>query len=68
MKAKLINERINWKGEWVNDEHPLSKVSEYSLKQDLIKELSDVIKKYHGRLKNENISNALDYLLRKYNR
>jgi hypothetical protein len=49
---------INWKGEWVPDESPFDKVSEYSLKQDLIKELLDVAKRYQGRVKDKTIASS----------
>ena len=67
MRAKNVNERFNWKGEWINDEESaFDKASEYSLKQDLIKELSSITHKYQEKIKDETIIDALNYLLRKY--
>jgi len=42
---------LNWKGEWIEDESPFDKISEYTLKKDLVKELLAVTKKYQGRIK-----------------
>jgi len=55
---------LNWKGEWISDESPFDKASEYSLKQDLIKELLEVAKKYQGRIKDKTIVEAANELLR----
>jgi hypothetical protein len=57
---------INWKGEWISDESPIDKASEYSLKQDLIKELLEVAKKYQGRIKDETIAEAATEVVKKY--
>ncbi len=57
---------INWKGEWISDESPIDKASEYSLKQDLIKELLKVAKKYQGRIKDNTIAEAAAEVARKY--
>ena len=57
---------INWKGEWISDESPFDKASEYSLKQDLIKELLDVTKKYQGIIKDVTIAEAANEVARKY--
>jgi len=57
---------INWKGEWISDESPIDKASEYSLKQDLIKELLEVAKKYQGRIKDRTIAEAATEVARKY--
>lgn len=57
---------INWKGEWISDESPFDKASEYSLKQDLIKELLDVAKKYQGRIKDKTIAEAATEVAKKY--
>jgi hypothetical protein len=57
---------INWKGEWISDESPFDKASEYSLKQDLIKELLGVAKKYQGIIKDETIAEAANVVARKY--
>ena len=57
---------INWKGEWISDESPIDKASEYSLKQDLIKELLKVAKKYQGRIKDRTIAEAATEVARKY--
>jgi len=57
---------INWKGEWISDESPFDKASEYSLKQDLIKELLDVTKKYQGIIKDLTIAEAANEVARKY--
>ena len=61
-----IKERLNWKGEWVNDEHPLDRVGEYTLKQELIKELTKVTERYHGRIKDKTIEEALTVVIKKY--
>jgi hypothetical protein len=57
---------INWKGEWISDESPFDKASEYSLKQDLIKELLEVAKQYQGIIKDETIAEAANEVARKY--
>jgi hypothetical protein len=57
---------INWKGEWISEESPFEKASEYSLKQDLTKELMDVAKKYQGIIKDELIADAANEVVRKY--
>jgi hypothetical protein len=57
---------LNWKGEWISDESPFDKASEYSLKQDLVKELSEVAKKYQGRIKDKTIAEALNEVIKKY--
>jgi len=57
---------LNWKGEWIPDESPFEKASEYSLKQDLIKEFLEVAKKYQGMIKDETIAEAATEVARKY--
>ena len=57
---------LNWKGEWISDESPFEKAGEYSLKQDLIKELLEVTKKYQGKIKDETIAEAADEVAEKY--
>jgi len=57
---------LNWKGEWIEDESPLDRASEYTLKQDLIKELMAIAKKYQGRIKDKTISDAANEVVRKY--
>ena len=57
---------INWKGEWISDESPIDKASEYSLKQDLIKELLEVARKYQGRIKDNTIAEAATEVAKKY--
>ena len=42
---------LNWKGEWIEDESPFDKTSEYTLKKDLVKELLEITKKYQGENK-----------------
>jgi hypothetical protein len=57
---------LNWKGEWISDESPFDKAGEYSLKQDLIKELLEVTKKYKGRIKDKTIAEAAIEVAKKY--
>ncbi len=57
---------LNWKGEWIADESPLDKANEYSLKQDLIKELLEVAKKYQGIIKDKTIAEAANEVVKKY--
>ena len=57
---------LNWKGEWITDEDPFEKAGEYTLKQDLIKELLEVAKKYQGRIKDKTIAEAVLEVARKY--
>ena len=57
---------LNWKGEWISDESPFDKASEYSLKQDLIKELLEIAKKYQGRIKDKTIAEAAFEVFKKY--
>ena len=66
MKQKIIMGHLNWKGEWISDEDPFDKAGEYSLKQDLIKELFEVTKKYQGRIKNKTIVEGLNEVAKKY--
>jgi hypothetical protein len=57
---------LNWKGEWISDESPFEKAGEYSLKQDLIKELLEVAEKYQDRVKNKTIAEAATAVAKKY--
>ena len=57
---------LNRKGEWISDVSPLDKAGEYSLKQDLLKELSEVAKKYQGKIKDTTIAEAAIELANKY--
>jgi hypothetical protein len=57
---------LNWKGEWIPDESPLDRAGEYSLKQDLIKELIHVAEKYYGRVKNKTIAEAAKAVAKRY--
>ena len=67
MKIEKFNERIDWRGNWIPDnEHAFDKVSEYTQKQELIKELLGVIRKYQGRIKDETIVEVASYIARKY--
>jgi hypothetical protein len=56
---------LDWKGEWISDESSFDKASEYSLKQNLVEELLEVVKKYQGRIKNETIAEAAIELVKK---
>jgi hypothetical protein len=58
---------LNWKGEWVEDESPFDKASEYSLKKDLIKEFLNIAKKYQGRIKDKTIAEAAAEIVKKFN-
>ena len=57
---------LNWKGEWIDDESPFDKAGEYTLKQELIKELIKVTQKYQGRIKDKTIEEATLEVARKY--
>lgn len=57
---------LNWKGEWIPDESPFDKAGEYSLKQDLIKELLGIALKYQGRIKDKTIVEAANEVVKKY--
>jgi len=57
---------FNWKGEWIADESPFDKAGEYTLKQELIKELLEVTKKYQGRINDKMISDAVIEVSKKY--
>jgi hypothetical protein len=57
---------LNWKGEWIQDESPFDRAGEYSLKQELIKELKAAAKRYEGRIKNKTIAEAAGEVVRKY--
>lgn len=57
---------FNWKGEWIADESPFDKAGEYTLKQELIKELLEVTKKYQGRIKDKMIADAAIEVSKKY--
>ena len=58
--------QLNWKGEWVENESPFDKANEYSLKQNLVKELLAVAKKYQGRIKDKTIAEAAREVVKKY--
>lgn len=66
MKSNSGNGHINWKGEWVSDESPFDKASEYSLRQDLIKEFLGIANRYRGRIKDETIVEAANEVIKKY--
>jgi hypothetical protein len=57
---------LNWKGEWISDESPFERAGEYSLKQDLVKELLEVAEKYQGKIKDETIVEAANEVVKKY--
>lgn len=57
---------FNWKGEWIADESPFDKAGEYTLKQDLIKELLEVTKKYQGKINDKMIADAVIEVSKKY--
>jgi hypothetical protein len=59
--------RLNWKGEWIEDESPFDKAKEYSLKKELIKELLGVTAKYQGRIKDKMIAEAANEVVKRYN-
>jgi hypothetical protein len=65
--TKIVNEKIDWTGKWIPDkESPFERAGEYSLKQDLVKELLEVTKKYQGRIKDRTIAEAALSVVRKY--
>jgi hypothetical protein len=57
---------FNWKGEWIEDESAFDRAGEYSLKQELIKELLEVAKKYQGKIKDKMIAEAANEVAKKY--
>jgi hypothetical protein len=57
---------FNWKGEWIEDESPFDRASEYSLKQDLVKEFLEIAHKYQGRVKDKTIAEAANEVVKKY--
>jgi hypothetical protein len=57
---------FNWKGEWIADESAFDRAGEYSLKQDLIKELLETAEKYQGKIKDEAIVEAANEVVKKY--
>jgi len=57
---------LNWKGEWIQEESPFDKAGEYTLKQELVKELLEVTKKYQGRIKDKMIADAAIEVSKKY--
>ena len=57
---------LNWKGEWIEDESPLDKISKYTLKKDLVKELLEIAKKNQGRIKDKTIAEAANEVVKKY--
>jgi hypothetical protein len=57
---------FNWKGEWISEESPFEKAGEYSLKQDLIKELMAVARKYQGIFKDKTIAEAANEVVTKF--
>jgi hypothetical protein len=72
MKIDKFNERIDWRGQWIPDDNtaydksPFERAREYSLKQDLVRELLLVTKKYQGKIKDKTITEALIDIIRKY--
>lgn len=66
MKDKTGNGHINWKGEWVPGESAFDKASEYSLKQDLIRDLLETARKYQGRIKDKTIAEAANEVAKKF--
>jgi hypothetical protein len=58
--------QFNWKGEWISEESPFEKAGEYSLKQDLIKELMAVAGKYQGIIKDKTIAEAANEVVKKF--
>lgn len=66
MAAGSDEGHINWKGEWVPGDSPFDRANEYSLKQDLVRELFDVTEKYHGRLPDNAIAEAVKKVAGKY--
>jgi len=63
---QFLNEKLNWKGEWETEESPFERAGEYSIKQDLIKELLEITKKYKGRIKDKTIAEAALSVVKKY--
>ncbi len=57
---------LNWKGEWISDESPFDKAGEYTLKQELVKELFEVTKRFQGRIKDKTIAEAVRHVMQKY--
>jgi hypothetical protein len=57
---------LNWKGEWVSEESPFERAGEYSLQQELIKEVIAVTAKYQGRISDEIIAEALQSIIKRY--
>jgi hypothetical protein len=66
MKSNSGKGHINWKGEWIPDESPFDRASEYSLKQELIKEFLGIARRYQGRIKDETIIEAANEVIKKY--
>jgi len=65
-ESKINMGHLNWKGEWISDESPFERAGEYSLKQDLVKELLEVAEKYQGKIKDETIVEAANEVVKKY--
>ncbi len=66
MKDNTLNGYFNWKGEWIPGESPFDRARDYSLKQDLVKEILETTKKYEGRINNKVIAEAALEVSRKY--
>lgn len=68
MKAKFVNEKFDWSGRWIPEESPFERAGEYTQKQELVRELLEVTKKYEGRIKDITIYDALNNVMKKYNK
>ena len=72
MKIDKFNERIDWRGQWIPDDNtaydksPFERAREYSLKQDLVKDLLSITKKYKSRIKDKTIVEGLIDIIKKY--
>lgn len=66
MTGKFNSGHFNWKGEWIPGESPFDEAGEYSLQQDLIKELLEIAQKYQGRIKDKTIAEAAMKVVKKF--
>ena len=66
MKAKHINEYIDYTGKWISDKKdPFDKARDYDIRKTLMEELLVIIQKYKGKLDKKIIVEVLSDIIRK---
>lgn len=63
MKAKKINEHVNWKGEWIPDKKdPFEKAGAYYHQKELLEELLKIVGKYRSILSTDDLIKVIKKL------